>query len=103
MKILVCISSVPDTTSKINFTDENKKFDPTGVQFIINPNDEFCLTKAILLKEKLGATITLVNVGTQETEPVLRKASAIGADDITKSTLYQQMHRFRYQWDRGNS
>lgn len=84
MKILVCISSVPDTTSKINFTDENKKFDPTGVQFIINPNDEFCLTKAILLKEKLGATITLVNVGTQETEPVLRKASAIGADDIIR-------------------
>ena len=84
MKILVCISSVPDTISKIKFTDENKKFDPTGVQFIINPNDEFCLTKAILLKEKLGATITLVNVGTQETEPVLRKASAIGADDIIR-------------------
>ena len=84
MKILVCISSVPDTTSKINFTPDNRKFDPTGVQFIINPNDEFCLTKAILLKEKLGATITLINVGTAETEPILRKAYAIGADDIIR-------------------
>ncbi|WP_454966556.1 electron transfer flavoprotein subunit beta/FixA family protein [Capnocytophaga leadbetteri] len=84
MKILVCISSVPDTTSKINFTSDNRKFDPTGVQFIINPNDEFCLTKAILLKEKLGATITLINVGTAETEPILRKAYAIGADDIIR-------------------
>ena len=84
MKILVCISSVPDTTSKINFTPDNCKFDPTGVQFIINPNDEFCLTKAILLKEKLGATISLINVGTAETEPILRKAYAIGADDIIR-------------------
>ena len=84
MKILVCISSVPDTTSKINFTPDNCKFDPAGVQFIINPNDEFCLTKAILLKEKLGATITLINVGTAETEPILRKAYAIGADDIIR-------------------
>ena len=84
MKILVCISSVPDTTSKINFTPDNCKFDPTGVQFIINPNDEFCLTKSILLKEKLGATITLINVGTAETEPILRKAYAIGADDIIR-------------------
>lgn len=84
MKILVCISSVPDTTSKINFTPDNCKFEPTGVQFIINPNDEFCLTKAILLKEKLGATITLINVGTAETEPILRKAYAIGADDIIR-------------------
>ena len=84
MKILVCISSAPDTTSKINFTPDNCKFDPTGVQFIINPNDEFCLTKAILLKEKLGATITLINVGTAETEPILRKAYAIGADDIIR-------------------
>jgi len=84
MKILVCISGVPDTAAKINFTPDNCKFDPTGVQFIINPNDEFCLTKAILLKEKLGATITLINVGTAETEPILRKAYAIGADDIIR-------------------
>lgn len=84
MKILVCISSVPDTTSKINFTNDLRKFDPSGVQFVINPNDEFCLTKAILLKEKLGGSVTIANVGTAETEPVLRKASAVGADDIIR-------------------
>lgn len=84
MKILVCVSSVPDTTSKINFTDENRKFDSNGVQFIINPNDEYGLTKAIILKEKLGASITLINVGTAETEPTLRKAFALGADDIIR-------------------
>lgn len=84
MKILVCISSVPDTTSKINFTDDNRKFDSNGVQFIINPNDEYGLTKAIILKEKLGASITLINVGTAETEPTLRKAFALGADDIVR-------------------
>lgn len=84
MKILVCISSVPDTTSKINFTDENRRFDSDGVQFIINPNDEYGLTKAIILKEKLGASITLINVGTAQTEPTLRKAFALGADDILR-------------------
>lgn len=84
MKILVCISSVPDTTSKINFTDENRKFDSNGVQFIINPSDEFGLTKAVMLKEKLGASITLINVGTAETEPTLRKAFALGADEIIR-------------------
>ncbi|CEN32445.1 electron transfer flavoprotein subunit beta/FixA family protein [Capnocytophaga cynodegmi] len=84
MRILVCISSVPDTTSKINFTDENRKFDSNGVQFIINPSDEYGLTKAIILKEKFGASITLINVGTAETEPTLRKAFALGADDIIR-------------------
>lgn len=80
MKILVCISHVPDTTSKINFTDNNTKFDASGVQFVINPNDEFGLTRAMWFKEKQGATITVVNVGGPETEPTLRKALAIGAD-----------------------
>lgn len=84
MKILVCISSVPDTTSKINFTNDNQKFDTSGVQFIINPSDEYGLTRAIQLKEKLGASITLVNVGTPETEPILRKAFALGADEIIR-------------------
>lgn len=80
MKILVCISHVPDTTSKINFTDDNTKFDTNGVQFVINPNDEFGLTRAMWLKEKQGATVDVVNVGGPETEPTLRKALAIGAD-----------------------
>lgn len=80
MKILVCISHVPDTTSKINFTGDNTKFDTNGVQFIINPNDEFGLTRSMWFKEKQGAHVTVVNVGGPETEPTLRKALAIGAD-----------------------
>ena len=80
MKILVCISHVPDTTSKINFTDGDTKFDTSGVQFVINPNDEFGLTRAMWFKEKQGATVDVVNVGGPETEPTLRKALAIGAD-----------------------
>ncbi|MCK8480891.1 electron transfer flavoprotein subunit beta/FixA family protein [Psychroserpens algicola] len=80
MKILVCISHVPDTTSKINFTDGDTKFDTNGVQFVINPNDEFGLTRAMWFKEKQGANVTVVNVGGPETEPTLRKALAIGAD-----------------------
>ena len=80
MKILVCISHVPDTTSKINFTENDTKFDANGVQFVINPNDEFGLTRAMWFKEKQGANVTVVNVGGAETEPTLRKALAIGAD-----------------------
>ncbi len=80
MKILVCISHVPDTTSKINFTDGDTKFDANGVQFVINPNDEFGLTRAMWFKEKQDANVTVVNVGGAETEPTLRKALAIGAD-----------------------
>ena len=61
MKILVCISCVPDTTSKINFKDNDKFFDEQGVQFVINPNDEFGLTRAIWFKEKIGAPIFSLN------------------------------------------
>ena len=80
MKILVCISHVPDTTSKINFTEDNTKFDSNAVQFVINPNDEFGLTRAMWFKERQGASVDVVNVGGPETEPTLRKALAIGAD-----------------------
>ncbi len=80
MKILVCISHVPDTTSKINFTDNDSKFDSSGVQYVINPNDEFGLTRAMWFKEKQGASVDVINVGGPETEPTLRKALAIGAD-----------------------
>jgi electron transfer flavoprotein beta subunit len=80
MKILVCISHVPDTTSKINFTEGDTKFDTNGVQFVINPNDEFGLTRAMWFKEKEGANVTVVNIGGADTEPTLRKALAIGAD-----------------------
>ncbi|MDB2385179.1 electron transfer flavoprotein subunit beta/FixA family protein [Polaribacter sp.] len=84
MKILVCISHVPDTTSKINFTDNNTTFDTAGVQFVINPYDEFCLTRAMWFKEKQGATVTVVSVGGAEVEPTLRKALAIGADNAIR-------------------
>jgi len=84
MKILVCISHVPDTTSKINFTDGDTKFDNNGVQFVINPNDEFGLTRAMWFKEKQAATVHVVNVGGPETEPTLRKALAIGADEAIR-------------------
>jgi electron transfer flavoprotein beta subunit len=80
MKILVCISHVPDTTSKINFTDGDSKFDTNGVQFVINPNDEFGLTRAMWFKEKQSASVDVVTVGGAEVEPTLRKALAIGAD-----------------------
>lgn len=84
MKILVCISHVPDTTSKINFTENLKEFDTNGVQFVINPYDEFSLTRAMWFKEKQGASITVVSVGTSVVEPTLRKALAIGADDAIR-------------------
>ncbi|WKZ58130.1 MAG: electron transfer flavoprotein subunit beta/FixA family protein [Cyclobacteriaceae bacterium] len=84
MKILVCISHVPDTTSKINFTDNNTKFDTNGVQFIIGPYDDYALARAVELKETSGATITVLNVGQADTEPTIRKALAIGADDAIR-------------------
>jgi len=85
MKILVCISHVPDTTSKINFIDNNTKFDTAGVQFIIGPYDDYALARAIELKEAIaGTTVTVLNVGTAETEPTIRKALAIGADDAVR-------------------
>ena len=80
MNILVCISNVPDTTSKINFISDNTEFDSNGVQFIINPNDEFGLTRAIWLQQKQGAKVTVATVGDTSCEAILRKCLAIGAD-----------------------
>jgi electron transfer flavoprotein beta subunit len=84
MKILVCISHVPDTTSKINFSEDNTQFDANGVQFVINPYDEFALTRAMWFKEKQGASVTVATVGEAVVEPTLRKALAIGADDAIR-------------------
>ena len=84
MKILVCISHVPDTTSKINFVENNTQFDTQGVQYIINPNDEFGLTRAMWFKEKEEATVDVINVGGPTTESTLRKALAIGADNAIR-------------------
>lgn len=84
MKILVCITHVPDTTSKISFTDGNTKFDKSGVQYIIGPYDDYALARAVELKEQLTGSITVINIGEAESEPTLRKALAIGADDAIR-------------------
>jgi len=85
MKILVLISNVPDTTTKIRFSGDNTAFDNTGVQWIINPWDELALTRAMELKEAGGIEkITVANVGAKTTEPTLRKALAVGADDAIR-------------------
>lgn len=85
MKILVCITHVPDTTSKITFTENDTKLNTAGMQFIIGPYDDYALARAIELKEaNAGTTVTALNVGTVETEPTIRKALAIGADDAIR-------------------
>mgnify|MGYP001204692567 FL=1 len=90
MNIVVCISSVPDTTAKINFTDNNSKFDTNGVQFVINPYDEFGLTKAMMLKESTGGRVIVITVGEATVEPVMRKALAIGADEAVRIDINPQ-------------
>lgn len=86
MKILVCVSKTPDTTAKIAFTDGNTKFDEAGVQWIINPYDEwYSLVRAIELKEaNPAATIHLVTVGNADAEPIIRKALALGGDEAIR-------------------
>lgn len=86
MKILVCISKTPDTTAKIAFTDNNTKFAADGVQWIINPYDEwYALVRALELKEKDPATLVhLVTVGAADAEPIIRKALALGGDEAIR-------------------
>jgi electron transfer flavoprotein beta subunit len=86
MKILVCISKTPDTTAKIAFTDNNTKFAEAGVQYIVNPYDEwYALVRALELKEAGAAThVTLATVGGADAEPIMRKALAIGGDDAIR-------------------
>jgi electron transfer flavoprotein beta subunit len=87
MKILVCISNVPDTTTKITFTDNNTQFNTNGVQFIINPYDEIALARAIELTDGDKGTVTVINVGEAATEATIRKALAIGATDAVRINL----------------
>jgi electron transfer flavoprotein beta subunit len=85
MKILVCISKAPDTTSRIAFTDGDTKFDENGVQFIVNPYDEwYALVRGLELKEAAGGSVTTVTVGGADNDPVIRKALAIGADNAVR-------------------
>jgi electron transfer flavoprotein beta subunit len=88
MKILVCISNVPDTTTKITFTNDNTQFNTAGVQFIVNPYDEIALSKAIELAEGGKGTVTVINVGEIATEPTVRKALAIGADEAVRINAF---------------
>lgn len=85
MKILVCISKSPDTTSKIAFANGNTQFDENGVQYIVNPYDEwYALVRGLELKETLGGTVTIVTVGNAADEAIIRKALAIGADEAVR-------------------
>jgi electron transfer flavoprotein beta subunit len=84
MKILVCISHVPDTTTKIKLSADNSDLDKQGVQFVIGPYDDYALARAVELRDAHGGTVTALNVGTAETEPTIRKALAIGADDAIR-------------------
>jgi electron transfer flavoprotein beta subunit len=87
MKILICLSNVPDTTTKVKFTGDNTAFDKAGVQWIINPWDELALTRALEIKEaSAGAitNITIATVGSADVEPTMRKGLAIGADDAIR-------------------
>ena len=85
MKLLVCISKAPDTTAKIAFTDGDSKFDENGVQYIVNPYDEwYALVRALELVEANGGSVTTITVGTAADDPTIRKALAIGANDAVR-------------------
>ena len=87
MKILVCISNVPDTTTKIKFAEGNASIDTTGIQWVINPWDELSLTRALELKDDVSSgikSVTVIHVGPATAEPTIRKALAIGADDAIR-------------------
>ncbi|MEL6142125.1 MAG: electron transfer flavoprotein subunit beta/FixA family protein [Bacteroidota bacterium] len=85
MKLLVCISKTPETTAKIEFSADNTAFESSGVQYIMNPYDEwYALVRAIELKEAAGGTVTILNVGPAANDPVIRKGLAIGADNAVR-------------------
>ena len=85
MNILVPVRKVPDTTAKIAFTPDGKSFDANGVQFVMNPTDEwYALVRAVELKESLGGTVTLINIGGADNDQIIRKGLAIGGDDAVR-------------------
>ncbi len=106
MKLLVCVSKTPDTTAKISFSENNTQFNEAGVQFIMNPYDEwYALVRALELKEAQGGTVTLINVGPATNDVTIRKGLAIGADDAVridcdpKSSLYVAQQIANYAKD----
>ncbi len=85
MKLLVCVSKTPDTTAKISFNADHSEFNEEGIQFIMNPYDEwYALVRAIELKEAAGGTVTLINIGPASNDQIIRKGLAIGADDAVR-------------------
>ncbi|NJL74300.1 MAG: electron transfer flavoprotein subunit beta/FixA family protein [Saprospiraceae bacterium] len=95
MKLLVCLSKVPDTTTKITFAEEGKRFDENGVTFILNPYDEwYALVRALELKEAHGGTVTVIHVGPSANDAVIRKGLAIGADDAVRIDATQSSSLF---------
>ena len=85
MNLLVCISKTPETTAKISFTEANTQFNTDGVQYIMNPYDEwYALVRAIELKEAVGGKVIVINVGPASNDIVIRKALAIGADEAVR-------------------
>ena len=96
MKLLVCVSKTPETTAKISFSAENTVFNTDGVQYIMNPYDEwYALVRALELKEQLGAgSVTIINVGPAANDPVIRKGLAIGADDAVRINADPQSAMF---------
>lgn len=85
MKLLVCVSKTPDTTTKISFTNDNSELDTNGVQYIMNPYDEwYALVRALELQEAQGGAVTILNVGPPDNDPVIRKGLAIGADEAVR-------------------
>lgn len=84
MKILVCVTNVPDTTSKINFIESDTQFNKAGVTYICGPYDDYALSRAVELRDQVGGTVTVLNVGDADSEPMIRKCLAIGADDAIR-------------------
>jgi electron transfer flavoprotein beta subunit len=84
MKILVCLSVVPDTTTKIVFAENDTKLNAAGITWIMNPYDEMALTRALELTEQHGGTVTTITVGAPDSEAVIRKALAVGANDAVR-------------------
>jgi electron transfer flavoprotein beta subunit len=108
MKILVCVSKTPDTTAKISFNAEGTTFNSAGVQYIMNPYDEwYALVRAVELAKATNGTVTLINVGTADTEQIIRKGLALDANDAVrvdadpKSALFTAFQIAEYAKDKG--
>jgi len=95
MKILVCISKVPDTTTKINVGEDKKSIDSKGVKYILNPYDEFAIEEGLRIKEQKGAEVTVLTVGDESNQDILRTALAMGADNAVIIKVNQDFDSFQ--------